>query len=108
MLSCSIPLSSLNGTHIQTIEGVEQNGHLHPLQQAFLAHFSFQCGYCTSGFLMAAMTLWDKLVDNPIAKTSLDEVVHDTLKDHVCRCSGYIRYYDAVKTAILQQPGMTK
>ncbi|NQZ07398.1 MAG: 2Fe-2S iron-sulfur cluster binding domain-containing protein [Algicola sp.] len=108
MIACSTPLSSLQGVEISTIESVANHDTLHPLQQAFLTHFSFQCGYCTSGFLMAAMTLWDRLVDNPINKQDLDEVVHNTLKDHICRCTGYIRYYEAVKAAILNQPGMTK
>ena len=107
MLACSTPLSSLQGANISTIEGVAQDDKLHPLQQAMLDQFSFQCGYCTSGFLMAAMTLWDNLLDDPIAKAAVDSVVHETLKDHLCRCSGYVRYYDAVKLAILNQPGMT-
>lgn len=55
---------------------------------------------------MAAMTLWDRLTDNPIPKDALDKVIDDALKDHICRCTGYIRYYEAVKAAILKQPGM--
>ena len=106
MIACSTPLSSLEGVEVHTIEGVEKNGTLHPIQQAFLDHFSFQCGYCTSGFLMASITLWDRLLNNPIPRSDLDRVVNDALKDHICRCTGYIRYYDAVKDAILKQPGM--
>ncbi|KKJ76775.1 hypothetical protein WH95_11655 [Kiloniella litopenaei] len=106
MIACSTPLSSLSGVEVYTVESVAENGKLHPLQQEFLDHFSFQCGYCTPGFLMAAMTLWDRLTDNPIPKDALDKVIDDALKDHICRCTGYIRYYEAVKAAILKQPGM--
>ncbi len=106
MISCSTPLSQIQGVAITTVEGVAQSGKLHPLQTAFLEHFAFQCGYCTPGFLMAAVILWERLQVRPIPLNDLDTVIADALGEHICRCSGYVRYYEAVRDAILKQPGM--
>lgn len=106
MIACSTPLSQLQGVDVSTVEGVARNGELHPLQKAFLEHFAFQCGYCTPGFLMAALILWERLRISPVPLNDLDGAIDDALGDHICRCSGYVRYYEAVRGAILSQPGL--
>lgn len=114
LLSCMTPLSELAGAHIHTVEGLEQRDEtgqavdLHPLQRAFLTHFAFQCGYCTPGFLMAAVVLMDRLRRSPVAKAELDTTIAQALGVHICRCTGYVRYHDAVKQVILQTAGLTK
>ncbi len=106
MIACSTPLSQLRGVAVTTVEGVATASGLHPLQMAFLEHFSFQCGYCTPGFLMAAITLWERLQVSPIPAGDLDKAIDDALDAHICRCSGYVLYYQAVRAAILEQGGM--
>ena len=106
MLSCSTPLSQLEGVDILTVEGQSDNGQPNKIQEAFLTHFSFQCGYCTPGFLMAATILMDRLERSPVPLDQLDETIEHWLGDHICRCSGYVRYYEAMKQVILSSPGL--
>lgn len=112
LLSCSTPVAQLQGMAVFTIEGLAKTDHqqlqLHPLQQAFLKHFSFQCGYCTSGFLMASFALLDRLQKAPVDKSQVDAFIESALGDHVCRCTGYVRYYQAVKSTILDVVYPTK
>ena len=91
--SCRMPVSQAAGKKITTIEGLEQNGHLHPVQQAFLTHEAFQCGYCTSGMIMATVAL---LRSSP---TPADEQITRALNGNVCRCGTYPRIMAAVKEA---------
>jgi isoquinoline 1-oxidoreductase subunit alpha len=91
--SCRTPVSQAAGKKIITIEGLEQNGHLHPVQQAFLTQEAFQCGYCTSGMIMATVAL---LQSTP---TPGDEQIARALNGNVCRCGTYPRILAAVKEA---------
>jgi len=91
--SCQLPVTKVNGKKITTIEGLEQNGKLHPIQQAFIDHNALQCGYCTPGMLLTAYAL---LLENP--KPSTEEITQ-TMEDILCRCSSYNRIVDAIKTA---------
>jgi len=91
--SCRMPVSQAAGKKITTIESLEQNGHLHPVQQAFLTHEAFQCGYCTSGMIMATVAL---LRASP---TPGDEQITRALNGNVCRCGTYPRIMAAVKEA---------
>lgn len=97
MISCSTPLSVLDGTEVETVEGVSQDG-ITPIQQAFLENFSFQCGYCAPGFVMAATVFLEGLGDRPIPEHQLDAAITDALGEHICRCTGYVRYHQAVKS----------
>ena len=106
LLACSTPLSEMEGLSVHTVEGVAAGGQLHPLQQALLTNFSFQCGYCTPGFLMAAKTLWDRLELSPIPAIALDDAIEQAIGAHICRCTGYVRYYAAIKEAIVNQGGL--
>ena len=102
MISCSTPLSALDNTDVQTVEGVAEDGNLSRIQEAFLKHFSFQCGYCAPGFVMAATAFIDQLKVSPISADQLDAAIEDALGEHICRCTGYVRYYEAVKEVALE------
>ncbi|HUI84231.1 MAG TPA: (2Fe-2S)-binding protein [Candidatus Binatia bacterium] len=91
--SCLTPLSSAAGKKITTIEGLEQNGALHPVQQAFLAEGAFQCGYCTSGMILSAVALL-----NGNRNPSDAEIVH-AMNGNICRCGTYPRIVAAIHRA---------
>lgn len=100
-LSCSTPLSAINGMHVYTVESLADQHQLAPLQEAFLKHFSFQCGYCTSGFLMAATALLEHLAITQIEEAELDTLIEQWIGGNICRCTGYIRYIDAIREVAL-------
>src|SRR6202790_4009530 len=91
--SCQIPFSAAASKPITTIEGLEKNGKLHPVQQAFLEAGAFQCAYCTSGMIMSSVGL---LQTNANPATS--EIVQ-FLQGNVCRCGTHPRIIDAVREA---------
>jgi len=93
MRSCVTPVSRASDKQITTIEGMEQDGKLHPLQEAFLEADALQCGYCTSGMIMAAAALLKKN-----AKPSRDEIVKH-MDGNVCRCGTYPRIVNAIEIA---------
>jgi aerobic-type carbon monoxide dehydrogenase small subunit (CoxS/CutS family) len=98
ILACSTPLWMVNGAKVTTIEGVALGDSLAPIQDAFLKDFSFQCGYCTPGFVMAAQILLDHLASAPRKPVDLDAQIESALGGHICRCTGYVRYFEAVKS----------
>lgn len=102
LLACVTPVSALDGLLIDTVEGVAGPGGLAPVQQAFLAHFAFQCGYCTPGFVMVTVALLARLREHPVPVAQLDEVIEAALGAHVCRCTGYVRYHAAARELALQ------
>ncbi len=89
--SCTVLAVQASGADITTIEGMAQNGKLHPVQQAFTECHALQCGFCTPGMIMAVAGL---LKDNP--KPTDDEIYHG-LEGNLCRCTGYINIVKAVK-----------
>ncbi|HUU37078.1 MAG TPA: (2Fe-2S)-binding protein [Candidatus Desulfaltia sp.] len=91
--SCQFPLKSARGKKVVTIEGLAVNGRLHPLQEAFVRHNVMQCGYCTSGMIIAAYGLLRK---NP--RPTREEIIR-SMEDHLCRCGGYMRIIQAIETA---------
>src|SRR5580692_11031604 len=91
--SCLLPVGGVGDTAIVTIEGLEQNGHLNPVQQAFLDEGAFQCGYCTSGMVISATSLL-RTTPNPAE----EEIVRH-MNGNICRCGTYPRILDAVKRA---------
>ena len=92
MRSCVTPVARVSDKQITTIEGMEQDGKLHPLQEAFLKADALQCGYCTSGMIMAAAALLKK---NP-RPTDSDI---DAAMTNICRCGTYQRIREAVHMA---------
>jgi len=87
------------GREVTTIEGMAENGRLHPLQDTFADLGAAQCGYCSPGFLLAAKELIDK---SP--KPSRDEI-KEALSGNLCRCTGYIKIYEAVELAAARVRG---
>ncbi len=94
VLSCLALAIEWDGRSITTIEGVAQNGALHPLQQAFLEHGAVQCGFCTPGLIMTARAL---LESNPRADA---EAINEALAGAICRCTGHIKVKEAVAKAV--------
>jgi len=89
--SCQTPLASVAGKEVTTIEGLEQNGRLHPLQQAFIDHGGFQCGFCTSGMIMNAYAFLKK---NP--HPSRDAIVSE-MDGNLCRCGAHKGILEAIE-----------
>jgi carbon-monoxide dehydrogenase small subunit len=94
--SCLALAAQLDGARIITVEGLERDGALDPLQESFMRHGAVQCGYCTPGFLMAARSF---LNDNP--QPSREEII-DALRGNICRCTGYKKIIDAVADVAAQ------
>ena len=91
--SCLVPLAALDGASITTVEGLGRADELSPVQAAFDEHYAAQCGFCTSGFVIAATALIDR---KPKARR---EEILEALSGHVCRCTGYIKIVAAVEAA---------
>jgi nicotinate dehydrogenase subunit A len=91
--SCTTHVGDCAGKQIATIEGLEQNGKLHPLQEAFLEVGAMQCGYCTPGMLMAGVALLNKHPD-----PSLPEIIR-AMEGNICRCGTYARIILAIRKA---------
>ena len=95
--SCITPVSAAGGKGITTIEGLEREGRLHPLQQAFLETGAMQCGYCTPGMIMSGVSLLNKN-----AAPTNAEIVHG-MQGNICRCGTYPRIVAAVRMAARRQ-----
>jgi carbon-monoxide dehydrogenase small subunit len=93
ILSCLALAVSYADRSIQTVEGMARGGSLHPLQHAFAELGAAQCGYCTPGFLLAARALLDA---NP---TPTRDEIKSALSGNLCRCTGYLKIYEAVEMA---------
>ena len=91
--SCSILAFSVQGQEIITIEGIFQNGFLHPVQQAFVDYFAIQCGFCTPGMILTAIAM---LNENP---NPSEEEIRDYMRGNLCRCTGYTKIIEAVVAA---------
>lgn len=101
-LSCLIPAERAAGKSIETVEGLADGAALHPLQVAFAEGFAAQCGFCTSGMLVAAKALLDA---NPAP--TRDDVV-EAISGNICRCTGYEPIIDAILAAASQMRGAAK
>ncbi|MFZ5675886.1 MAG: (2Fe-2S)-binding protein [Pseudomonadota bacterium] len=114
MRTCITGAHWFEGKKVRTIEGHakrDESGkitELTPVQQAFIEHFAFQCGYCTPGFVTGATVLIDELKRKPVARADLERTISEALDKHICRCTGYVRYYEAVRDVILNTPGLIK
>jgi len=91
--SCSIPVKDVAGKRVLTIEGLGQDGKLHPIQEAFVKHHAFQCGYCTPGMILNAYAL---LLKTP-RPTEAEIVRH--MDGNLCRCGSYTRIVAAIEEA---------
>ncbi len=100
--SCQIPVADIKGKEILTIEGLAKNRILHPLQQAFVDHNAFQCGFCTPGMILNAYSL---LMKNS-APTEAQIIAG--MEDNLCRCGGYMRIVQAIQTAAKADEGVKR
>ena len=91
--SCITLAAAVDGSEITTIEGIAENGNLHPIQQAFIDHGGFQCGICTPGQVIAAKSL---LEENP--KPTEDEI-KEYMMGNLCRCTGYYGILNSIAAA---------
>jgi len=91
--ACLLLAPQVDGQEVLTIEGLSQDGQLHPIQQAFIDHNAFQCSYCTPGMILTAKALLD---ENP---TPDEEQIKEYLSGNLCRCGSYIEIIAAVQDA---------
>jgi carbon-monoxide dehydrogenase small subunit len=91
--SCLVPVLQAQGSRVETVEGLQRDGRLHPLQQAFLACGGAQCGICTPGMLMAASHLLERNPHPTMAE------IREGLAGNLCRCTGFVRIFESVVAA---------
>jgi aerobic carbon-monoxide dehydrogenase small subunit len=91
--SCTMFAVQADGAEIATVEGLEKNGQLHPIQQAFADCYGLQCGYCTPGFMMSALQLLSHIPDPS------EEQIKKAIAGNTCRCTGYQNIFKAIQTA---------
>ena len=91
--SCMMLAVQADGARIETIEGLAQDGELHPLQEAFSKHHALQCGYCTPGMLMSATALLRR------TPRPSDDEIRKAIQGNLCRCTGYVNIVEAIKAA---------
>ncbi len=100
--SCQFPVGDVEGKEIITIEGLAENGNLHPLQEAFVQHDALQCGFCTPGMILNAYNL---LMKNP--DPTREEIILE-MEDNLCRCGAHTRIIQAIQTAAQDLAGGSK
>ena len=91
--SCLVPLAAVDGASVTTVEGLGTHGELAPVQAAFFDNYATQCGFCVSGFMLAAHSLLER---EPGA--GRDQII-EGLAGHMCRCTGYVKIVEAVEAA---------
>ena len=91
--SCTVLAVQADGSSVTTIEGLAENGTLHPMQQAFHDNHALQCGFCTPGMIMAAR---DLLQNNP---NPTEDEIREGIEGNLCRCTGYVNIVRAVQQA---------
>ncbi|MPZ13733.1 MAG: 2Fe-2S iron-sulfur cluster binding domain-containing protein [Chloroflexi bacterium] len=99
--SCLVLAVQADGRAVVTIEGLERNGSLHPLQESFVSRYGLQCGYCTPGMILTAL---DLLARNP--RPTEDDIRHG-LAGNLCMCTGYMQIVEAVREAATVLAGAT-
>lgn len=90
---CSLLIGQARGKQIITIEGLEDENGLHPLQKAFIDRFAIQCGFCTPGMILTAKAILD---ENPNAT---EDDIREGMHGNICRCTGYVKIVEAIETA---------
>lgn len=100
--ACLVLAVEAEGQKILTVEGLARGPQLHPLQESFLKHGGFQCGFCTPGMLMSAKALLD---ENP---DPTDEEIRNGISGNLCRCTGYTKIVESIREAArsMQEPGV--
>lgn len=96
-LSCLVLAVEARGRDVLTIEGLAQNGRLHPLQEAFVQHGAVQCGFCTPGMILSAKALLDR---NP---RPAEAEVREAIAGNLCRCTGYAKVVEAILAVVKER-----
>ena len=91
--SCTVLAVQADGSHITTVEGLEQGGKLHPVQEAFIEKHALQCGYCTPGMLMTCCALLER------NRSPNEQEIREAISGNLCRCTGYLNIVRAVEHA---------
>ena len=97
--SCVVPVGSIKGKNVLTIEGLAKNGKLHPIQEAFIKHDALQCGFCTPGMILNAYSL---LLRNP--QPTKEEIIQN-MDYNLCRCGAHLRIIRAIESAAQEMKG---
>ena len=97
--SCVVPVRSIKGKNVLTIEGLMKNGKLHPIQEAFIKHDALQCGFCTPGMILNAYSL---LLRNP--QPTKEEIIQN-MDYNLCRCGAHLRIIQAIESAAQEMKG---
>ncbi|KNX77935.1 (2Fe-2S)-binding protein [Pseudomonas sp. 250J] len=111
--TCITGAHYFEGKKVRTIEDhakldeAGNPGELNPIQQKFVDRFAFQCSYCAPGFVNAATVLVEKAQRKPLKQSELEGAIEASLGHHVCRCTGYVRYYEATRE-VLGDLGLVK
>jgi aerobic-type carbon monoxide dehydrogenase small subunit (CoxS/CutS family) len=100
--SCMTPMRNVVGKKVVTVEGLAQGDTLSPVQEAFVEHVGYQCGYCTSGMVIGATAL---LAANP--RPTREQIVQG-MERHLCRCAAHLRIVDAIEAAATKMAGGKK
>lgn len=99
--SCLVFAVQCEGAEVTTVEGLANaDGELHPLQEAFHNAHALQCGFCTPGFLMSLLPLYDQRTAAPAAEALSEEEIREALAGNLCRCTGYQNIVEAVRVAM--------
>jgi carbon-monoxide dehydrogenase small subunit len=97
--SCTLPAFEARGKRVETIEGLAAGGKLHPLQESFIEHGGFQCGFCTPGMILAAKALLEEIPDPS------DEEIKHFMHGNICRCTGYKKIIESIHAAAEKMRG---
>ncbi|MCY0877337.1 MAG: (2Fe-2S)-binding protein [Firmicutes bacterium] len=97
--SCTVLAAAFDGSDVVTAEGLMKDGRLHPVQEAFLRHGATQCGYCTAGFLMAAVAVLNE------SRTPSPNEIANAMRGNICRCTGYQKIVHAIHDVARQGEG---
>jgi carbon-monoxide dehydrogenase small subunit len=100
--SCTVFAVQADGAELTTVEGLAQNGNLHPIQEGFMENHGLQCGYCTPGMMMTSVAL---LKDNP---DPTEEEIRWGISGNLCRCTGYMNIVKSVQYAASKMKGGAK
>ncbi|MCY1279080.1 4-hydroxybenzoyl-CoA reductase subunit gamma [compost metagenome] len=104
--TCITGAHFFDGKKVRTVEGHARRDDkgevtgLNPIQQKFIDQFAFQCSYCTPGYVNAATVLVEKLQRQPVKRSELEGEIENALGNHICRCTGYVRYYNAARDVV--------
>lgn len=104
--TCITGAHFFDGKKVRTVEGHARRDDkgevtgLNPIQQKFIDQFAFQCSYCTPGYVNAATVLVEKLQRQPVRRSELEAEIERALGNHICRCTGYVRYYNAAREVV--------